>query len=154
MTEPLPKVPVETIIEKIDKPKSSGIAIKIMVGLLILVILSEIGYLLYNNYFKPGVESLSGPTIEEITTDIPKTTETENTNPTPTPLSSRVNNVSEKTIEYSYRLFNNPDFYFDNASISFTLEAQIIGIMSDITNYDNITTIWDISTFYTMKYGR
>lgn len=64
MTKPLPKVPVETIIEKIDKPKSSGVAIKIMVSLLILVILSEVGYLVYNNYFKPSTESLSGPTIE------------------------------------------------------------------------------------------
>ena len=145
MTEPLPKVPVETIIEKIDKPKSSSVAIKIMVGLLILVILSEVGYLLYNNYFKSSTPSLSGPSIQQqedsvtnnsLTTPTNSNTDTETKESSTTPI---VNNINQEIIfKISDFLSSRPDILYKNGSVSFTIEAKISHIISESTLVDGI----------------
>jgi hypothetical protein len=133
MTEPLPTVPVETIIEKIDKPKSSGVAIKIMVGLLILVILSEIGYLVYNNYYQPQSESISGPTIQQ--------EDSKNiTPPSPTPTTQIdnkeiVNNTDQNVFEHISKFISRPNVQFKNALISVSFEATVTEIHDQSDDY-------------------
>ena len=154
MTEPPPKVPVETIIEKIDKPKSSNVAIKIMVGLLILVILSEIGYLLYNNYFKPTTTSLSGPTIsqEEIkdSKELPSTLETvEETKDNKTP--TNINNINHDIVSTFNNFFTHPATTFKNAYISYSIEVEVVAAYHETIDIDGVKTLFHLNLNFENK---
>jgi len=139
MTEQLPKVPVETTSIKTKRPKSSSPIVKALVGLLILVILSEVIYLVYNNYFKPNTLSLSGPTIQQkeaLTEDLKDTpSDSDIEQKTESTSTSNVNNVDLQIIRYFNRLMDNPNLSYKNASISFTIEAEINGFNNELTHY-------------------
>ena len=146
MPEPLPEVPVETIIEKIDKPKSSSLAIRILVGLLILVILSEISYLLYNNYLKSSPTSLSGPDIQEEVVDSPPT----QTTPIDSQIEeqsteSTISNLSQTAIDHYNQIISLPDILFKNALVTFTLEGEIINIITETKTVKGITYPYGIN---------
>lgn len=132
MTDSLPKVPVEPTQKTTIKPKKSGLTIKIVVGLLILVILSEVGYLVYNQYIVPSSkDSLSGPNLDQSPTqalqEAGENLENPDSDPStsPTPQTSKPNNINQEKLESLTLGLQVDGREFYSASLSYSFRGVI-----------------------------
>lgn len=128
MKDALPNVPVENIHQSDvpQKPKKALI-IRVLVGVLIIVIISELAYLAYNNYLKPNTLN-SGPILESVE-ESPDLTENSRDPSSPenqeAKVIEKVNDITLPLLQSSFDTISYPGIKLSNASVSFSLQGKI-----------------------------